>query len=125
MVPMSLMFNVIAWALAQPRVLSTSGTNYQFRIRIIVSLLVTFLAVAVVRSFEAYWSFSSSFLLLFLRNYVHRINNINCWCLLLMILFLLSYSSKDCMISLFFWCQMIGVTVIYLFVWEIWNLLLL
>jgi len=42
MVPMSLMFNVIAWACAQPRVLSTSGTNYQFRIRIIVSLLVTF-----------------------------------------------------------------------------------
>jgi hypothetical protein len=62
MVPMSLMFNVIAWAWAQPRVLSTSGTNYQFRIRIIVSLLVTFLAVAVVRSFEVYWSFSSSFL---------------------------------------------------------------
>lgn len=50
--PMSPMFNVMAWA--QPRVVSTSGALYQFRIRTIVSLLVSFLAVAVVRSFEAW-----------------------------------------------------------------------
>jgi hypothetical protein len=51
-VPMSPMFNVVAWA--QPRVVSTSGALYQFRIRTIVSLLVSFLAVTVVRSFEAW-----------------------------------------------------------------------
>lgn len=106
--PMSPMFNVMAWA--QPRVVSTSGALYQFRIRTIVSLLVSFLAVAVVSHLRlGLLEFLFQFPLLFFRNYVHRISNINCWCLLLMILFLLGYSSKGCRINISFWCQIIGV----------------
>jgi hypothetical protein len=57
--------------------------------------------------------FLFQFPLLFFRNYVHRISNINCWCLLLMILFLLGYSSKGCRINISFWCQIIGVSHLF------------